>query len=392
MTATDGKKIKVCQVVTRMDWGGSSDLVRLLCAGLSGPDSGCEVTLVTGETLHASARTQAFFKAFPGRLMVIPELQRQLNPWSDLVAFVKLFLLFRKEKFDIVHAHTAKAGFLARSAAFLAGCRRMVYTPHGLVFFGYFNFISSGFFALLERLAGLYTSRIIALTAWERADLLAFGICPAQKIRIIPTCIESDYFLPPADRNTLRKELRLPEGLLVGMVGRLEPVKGPRFFIEAAQEVLAKFPEARFFMVGEGSLREELEKSATGRGLAGKLTFTGWRDDARQIISCLDILVLPSLNEAVGLVLLQAQAQGVPVVAFAVGGVAEALEDRRTGLLVPEQDPRALVGAVCGLLANERGRREMGARGAQWVKGRFTEERLVADHRALYMRLMDGRE
>jgi glycosyltransferase involved in cell wall biosynthesis len=386
------RKIKVCQVITRMDWGGSTDLVRLLSAGLSKESSDCEVTLVIGVTIHPSARTKAFFKDFPGKLVVIPELQRQLNPWLDLAAFVKLLGLFRKEKFDIVHAHTAKAGFLARSAAFLAGCRRIVYTPHGLVFFGYFNFLSSGFFVLLERLAGLYTRRIVALTSWEREDLLAFGICPALKIKVVPTCIEPDFFSLPQDRQAVRRKLGLPEGLLVGMVGRLEPVKGPRFFIEAAKEVAAKFPEARFCMVGEGSLREELKKLAADRGLAGKLTFTGWRDDAREIISCLDILVLPSLNEAVGLVLLQAQAQGVPVVAFAVGGVAEALVEGRTGLLVPERDHCALAGAVCGLLANEEARREMGARGAEWVKGRFTEERMVADHRALYKRLMDGIE
>ena len=381
------KKIKVCLVITRMDWGGSPDLVRLLATGLLA--DGAELTLVTGLTSHASARTAEFLKTFPGKLLVIPELQREINPWRDLSAFCKLWRFFRAQKFDIVHSHTAKAGFLARSAAYLAGCRRIVYTPHGHVFYGYFNPLVSRFFILLERLAGLYTSALVVLTAREKADHVGFRICPAEKIEIIPTCLEAEFFSPGIDRQKIREEFFSGARPLIGMVGRLEAVKGPGFFVEAAKDISGKFPNARFLLVGEGALRRELEKRVNDLGIAGRFIFTGWREDVADILSCLDVLVLPSLNEAVGLVLLQAQARGVAVVASAVGGVAEALVDGRTGILVPPADSSAIARAVAGLLADEQARRMMGRQGSEWVRGRFSAERMVADHWKLYRSLMD---
>ncbi|MGE5308551.1 MAG: glycosyltransferase family 4 protein [Deltaproteobacteria bacterium] len=380
--------IRICHVITRMDWGGSPDIVRLLCANLD-PER-FEVTLVTGKTLDPSEKTREFLKGFKGTVVIVPSLRRDINPLLDLAAFVRLFLLFRKEHFDIVHTHTAKAGFLGRLAAFFAGCRRTVHTPHGHNFYGYFGPLMSRFVVLLERLAGTCTSRFVFLTELERRDNIAFLVCNEKKAALIYSCIEPGFISRFKDKAEARRALGLGEGQIAGMIGRLETVKGPRYFVEAALTLSARFPGARFLIVGEGSLRGELEARIANRGLKDRFILMGWREDIPEILSALDVLVLPSLNEAFGLVLIQAQAAGVPVVASAVGGVAEAVCHRVTGILVPPADPSALAAATARLLSEPAAAVVMGQKGREW-SGRFTLERMVKSHEDLYMGLMEKR-
>ncbi|MDD5729758.1 MAG: glycosyltransferase, partial [Candidatus Omnitrophica bacterium] len=130
------KKIKVAQVITRMDWGGSPDIVRIICSHL---DSDIfDVRLVVGLTEHPSAKTSAFMGKFGDKITVIPQLKRNIEPLNDLIAFIKLYVFFKKERFDIVHTHTAKAGTLGRAAAFLSATGpAIIHTPHGHNFYGY---------------------------------------------------------------------------------------------------------------------------------------------------------------------------------------------------------------------------------------------------------------
>ncbi|MCK5504627.1 MAG: glycosyltransferase, partial [Thermodesulfovibrionia bacterium] len=123
------KKTKVAQVITRLDWGGPPDIIRLICDSLD--VNTFEVRLITGNSLHPSLETRNFLKRFSDRVITIPELKRDINPLSDFVALLKLYRIFRKAHFDIVHTHTAKAGVLGRLAARFAGVPRIVHTSHG---------------------------------------------------------------------------------------------------------------------------------------------------------------------------------------------------------------------------------------------------------------------
>lgn len=373
-------------MITRMDWGGSPEIVRMLCAGLARE---FDLTLVTGLTAHPSRKTSAFFAGFAGRVVVIPQLRREIRPWRDLMAFFKLYAFFRREKFDLVHTHTAKAGFLGRLAARLAGCRCIVHTPHGHNFYGYFGSFLSKLIVIMERLAGLVTARLVVLTELEKKDHRAFNICPVEKIALIPSALEAEFFAAPAaEIPALRGGLGLGGAQVVGMIGRLEPVKGAEFFIDAGREILRAFPATRFLVAGEGSLKQALEARAQAYGVQDAFVFTGWREDIRELLACIDVLVLPSLNEALGLVLLQAQAAGVPVVATAVGGVAEAVRDGVTGVLVAPGDGRVIAEAVARLLSDQAAAAAMGSEGRKWVSGRFTADTMVRNHELLYGELL----
>lgn len=385
-----GKKIKVAQVITRLDWGGAPDIVRVLCERLD--PAIYDVRLIAGPTRYPSRKTNEFLTRFHDRTIVIPCLKRDINPFFDVLAFVKLYRLFSKERFDIIQTHTAKAGLLGRLAGRLVGCRAIVHTPHGHNFYGYFTWLTSQVIILIEKFAALFTDKFIALTELEKKDMARFGVAKEDKVDVIYQGLELlDYERPVRDAEEIRRQFSIEAGQpVVGMVGRLEPVKGPYYFVEAAHEVAKVFPHAKFLVVGEGSLRRSIEIGVDELGLRGNFVFTGWRDDVPQIMRIFDIEVLPSLNEAVGIVLIEAQASGIPVVATKVGGIPEIVKDRETGILVPPADSRALSGAIIALLSDKDSRAMMAERGKAWVSGRFSADIMVSATSGLYQRLVDS--
>lgn len=382
------EKIKVAEVVTRLDWGGSPDIVRITCKYLD--RESYDIKLVTGPTKYPSERTNRFLKEMDGRVVEIPYLTRNVHPIKDILALFALYSVFRREKFDIVHTHTAKAGALGRMAARFAGVRVIVHTPHGHNFYGYFGPMASMFILWIERFLTRFTDRIIALTALEKRDYEAFNVAGPDKVSLIYQGLEIEKLASAeGDRLKVREELGLkPDDKVVGMIARLEPIKGSLYFVEAAGYVAEKFPHVKFVMVGEGSLRGEIEKKIAALGLKEKFILTGWRDDVRRILSAFDIMALASLNEAVGIVLIEAQAEGVPVVATNVGGIPEIIKDGETGLLVAPADPEGLARAISSLLADDKKAKAMSLAGVEWVKGRFEAKNMADEVAALYLDLL----
>lgn len=382
--------MKIAQVITRMDWGGSPDIVRLTCEKLLA--IGQDVILITGTTKNPTHKTNKFINAFKHRIIVIPQLQRDVHLFSDLIAFVRLYLIFREGKFDVVHTHTAKAGALGRLAAYFAGVKVILHTPHGHNFYGYFNSLCSKLIIFIEKALTFFTTKIIALTELEENDYIKFGVADKDKIRLIYLGLELEPFLQQNfNKFQIRSSLGIrTDELIAAMIGRIEIVKGPGYFVEAAKLVLQDFPQAKFFLVGEGTLRAKLEKAVEEAGLKDKIIFTGWRDDIPEIMSILDILVLPSLNEAVGIVLVEAQAAGIPVVAADVGGISEVVKDGVSGILVPGSDSGSMASAISILFRNPGKRKEMGEAGRLWVKDRFSAKTMTEKIFNLYSELYEG--
>ncbi len=371
------KKIKVAQVITRMDWGGSPDIVRIICNKLD-PQI-YDITLIFGQTLYPSKKTKEFLLDFGNKSTVIQELKRDINPFYDLFALFKMYWLFRREKFDIVHTHTAKAGALGRLAAKLAGVPKVIHMSHGHNFYGYFGVFGSALVTLVERFCGKFTDKIIALTELEKQDLIKFKVCEHKKITIVNSGLELDYYRNVTiDIASIKQSLKIEPHLnLVGMISRLEPVKGAEYIVPAAKVVIEKFTDVRFLIAGEGSLREKMESEARNFGISDKFIFLGWREDVREILSVLDVLVQPSLNEAVGRILIEAGASSVPVVATKVGGIPEIVLDGQTGILIEPGDAQGLAQAVISLLEDEDKRKKMGLNAKNRINERFSAQSMV---------------
>ncbi len=379
-------KPKVLEVITRLDRGGSSEVVLFLANSL--PRSQFQTVIVSGITADPPEDLEAYTQKTGVPIRFVKNLQREINLFSDSLALFRLYRIIRKERPVLVHTHTSKAGLLGRFAAHLAGVSRIVHTPHGHIFYGYYGPLKTALFVLLERLAAKVTSKMTTLTELEKEDHLVRHIGSPDQFIPIPCGIDLNPYLKlsgaPGD---IRREWGLSPGdLAVGSVGRLVPIKGHCYFLEACPQIKKEIPKVKFILVGDGPLRQDLERLSSRLG-TGAL-FLGNCTNIPEILQGLDLLVHPSLNEGLGRVLIEAGAAGKPVVATRVGGVPEAVEHGRTGLLVPPRDPSAIAEACVRLLKDGATREAMGRRAREKAFSLFDQQEMVKKVETLYRSLL----
>ncbi len=363
--------IKVLHIITRLDMGGSAQNTFLTCLGLSGK---YDLVLVHGlsresemtDLENASVHKQ-IEKAKLRGVKVIPlsPLVRKINPIQDIQAFFSVLRLIKREKPSIVHTHTSKAGFLGRWAAKLVGVPFIVHTPHGHVFYGHFGARAVKIFFLIEKITNLITDRIIALTEGERKDYIDFSVSSSEKITTIHSGVEIERYLTShVNIEEKKRSLGLiPKGQVVGTIGWLLPVKGPILLLKAMESVWQNRSDVELVFVGKGELKSDLTTQAIEMGVLDRVKFLGWRNDIHEILPVFDLFVLPSLNEGMGRVIVEAMASGKPVVASNVGGIPDLIKDKENGLLVKPGDEEALANAVLALLNDPEKARRMGKRG-----------------------------
>ncbi|MFH1201748.1 MAG: glycosyltransferase family 4 protein [Candidatus Omnitrophota bacterium] len=378
------EKINIIQIITRLDKGGSSKIVLELAKFLNRQDY--LVKIISGLTKDPQEDLDRFSSQTGIQIIFINQLRRNPNPFLDLISFFRLYSVLKKERPQIVHTHTSKAGILGRWAARLAGVHIVVHMPHGHIFYGYFGRLKTDLFIFLEKLTAYITDKIVTLTEIGKNEHIKFGIAKDNKFISIHNGIELDKNLNiKVDKSAKREELHfLEEDYLVTMVGRLEPVKGHIYFWEAMKEIIRQFPQAKALIVGDGSLKKELENAARKLNIFNVVNFLGEREDVIEIISISDLIALPSLNEGFGLVLLEAGILGKPVVATKVGGIPEVVLDKITGILVPPKDSYALAEAIIGLLKDRELYNDMAKEAKKWVLENFSSDLMLSKFKNLY--------
>ena len=282
------------------------------------------------------------------------------------VAFAReLRRLIREERFDLVHAHIYASAAAAAIATLGIGVP-LVVTEHTE--------------ALWQGRRERWTSRevyrraehIIAVSSAIRRRQIERDAVPPERVTVIPNAV-----IPAPDTPPSTLPDGWPERPLVGVVARLQPEKGVENFLKAAARVCASFPEARFLIVGDGPLREELLGLAEHLGVRERVSFLGYRADARPLIGLLDVLVVPSLTEGAPLIVLEAMAAGIPVVASAVGGIPDQIRHDKEGLLVPAGDTAALGDALLELLQDPARARSLGEAGRLRADSEFSHATMV---------------
>jgi glycosyltransferase involved in cell wall biosynthesis len=382
-------KIKILRVIARLNIGGPAIHVVLLTAGL---DRGrFDSTLVSGSE-HAGEGSMLDYALSHGvQPTIIPEIvgEFSLGP-RELRALVRLYGVMRETRPHIVHTHTAKAGFIGRLAARLARVPVVVHTFHGHVLHGYYSPLKTQLLRRMERGLARFTDRIIAVSEHVKRDLVTYQVAAADKIQVISLGLELDPFLESAShRGAFRRELQLNGAeRLVGIVGRIFPIKNHQLFLEAAALVARRDSAARFVIVGDGILRPELERQAQEAGITDRVIFTGWRRDLPGIYADLDVLAVTSNNEGTPVSAIEAMAAGCPVVATNVGGLPDLIREGETGYLVPSGDAPAVATAVLRVLHQPEVARYMGATARKVARERFSAQRLITDMERLYLELL----
>jgi glycosyltransferase involved in cell wall biosynthesis len=323
------------------------------------------------------------------KVIALPALVRSIRPVKDFKALISLVRLIFEEKPDIVHTHSSKSGILGRLAAKMTGVPHIIHTPHGHVFYGHFGAFASRIFMWVEKIFSVFTDRIVALTDGEKNDYINLSVCPPEKLLKIHSGVDVKKFMQAnGNRVEKRRSLGLDQNeAVIGFVGWLLPIKGPDYLLKAMDDVWHEHQEASLVLVGKGDMDVDLRAEARKKNANGKVKFLGWREDIDEIMPLFDMLVLPSLNEGMGRVLVEAMAAGKPVVASRVGGIPDLVRDGETGYLVPPADERALANGIKKLLDDPANAKQMGLRGQEHCR-QFSLEAMIAKLDALYSELI----
>jgi glycosyltransferase involved in cell wall biosynthesis len=387
----DRNRVKVLRVIARLNMGGPALHVAYLTAGLR--DRGYDTTLVAG-TLARGEDSMAFVADGLGvEVVTIPELGREISLFRDLLATIRLAGLIRRERPQILHTHTAKAGTVGRVAALLAGRARppiVVHTFHGHVLRGYFGPLRSGFFRLLERVLARHTTILVAVSPQVRDDLVELGVAPADKFAVVRLGIELGQRVGVADgRAETRHYLGIPDGrFAVGWVGRMTAVKRGDDVLEGFKLLRERGVDATLCLVGDGPDRPHLEQKAHELGIVRDTLFLGYQEDIAPLYAAFDALVLPSGNEGTPVSVIEALAAGRPVVATRVGGVPDVVRDGVDGFLVDPGATDELAERLTQLASDPELRERFGGAGRSRVLPRYAVDRLVDDVDRLYRALL----
>jgi glycosyltransferase involved in cell wall biosynthesis len=313
------------------------------------------------------------------RALAWPSLVHPIAPWQDLKAVLGLAWHLNRGDFDLVHTHSSKAGLVGRLAAFLAGVPCVVHTVHGWSFNDSQRPLARRAFALLERGLAQGTQALVAVAESVRDKGLLQNIGRPGQYRVIRAGVDLPAWnLPkpqPLERARRLAQLGLPEdSKLVATLANLKPQKDPRTFVAAASAALKAWsgPQSlHFIYLGGGPLLEQCQAQAAAEGVADRVHFLGWRQDAAQLLACADVFLLCSRFEGLPCVFPQAMALGLPVVATDVDGAPEIVREGRTGYLVPAGDSQALAQRLLKLLkdpalAQRLGEAGRGSLGPQW--------------------------
>lgn len=384
--------IRIHRVIARLNVGGPAMHVVHLTRAL---DQGAFRTRLLAGGVGADEGDMGYFAAERGvPVSPLPELVREVSPSRDLRTLWRLIRTFRRERPHVVHTHTAKAGALGRLAARLAGVPVVVHTYHGHVLGGgYFSPAVTAAYREVERQLARVTDALVTLTPGLARELSeVHGVAPLDRFRVVPLGLELEPFLAApyqASRRTARSELGVPDSRpVVGVVGRLVPIKNHELLLQALQRVRVRIPEAELWVVGGGEREAALREEARRLGVDGSVRWLGWRSDLDRIYPALDVLALSSLDEGTPVALLEGMAAGLPVVATRVGGVPEIFADSGYPVrLVPSGSAPGMAAALVAAL-EERGEGGVGRSLREAVVDRYSVERLAAELGELYRRLL----
>lgn len=407
--------MKIVRIIARLNVGGPTRHVVWLTEALQNQQF--QSVLITG-TVSSDEEDMSYFAAENGvQICSVPELVRDLS-LKDIVSLWKIYRRLTREKPDIIHTHTAKAGTVGRAAGMLyrwltwnsliGKPRRVkfVHTYHGHFFHSYYGKLKTKFFLFIEKtLARFATDKIVVISRRQFEEIHErFGVGKKEQFAIVPLGIDLQPFVGwRARRSILPEEVGArSDELVVGIVGRLTEVKNHSLFLKVAKIHREKSgaPKLKFIIIGDGHLRATLEREAETFGLKDSITFVGSRTDADVFYAGLDIVALTSLNEGTPLSLIEAMANEKPVISTNVGGVVDLLgsveESRENfqicerGICAASNDAEGFYNGLARLAADARLRETLGARGKEYAETQYGKARLINDIAKLYLDVIEN--
>ncbi len=390
--------MRVTHIITRLVIGGAQENTVATIRGLrQKPD--VEVHLISGPTIGPEGSLENVAREMladsssairPSSLTIVPELVRPVHPLKDFIALRKLEKILLAQKPDIVHTHSGKAGILGRLAAKRAGVPIIVHHIHGPSFGNFQGALANFIFTATEKRAAKVTDHFFCSAGAMTKLYLAAGIGKPEMFTRIFSGFKLEPFLNATNDLRLREKLGIPaNAFVIGKIGRIFKLKGHANLLNAFAKITPQIPHARLLLVGDGSLRCEIENQVRTLGLEGKVIFTGLvpPGEVASYVGIMDCLAHLSYREALSRALPQALAAGKPVIAYDFDGADEVCLENETGFLIHTGDIETAAQKILVLANHPELRKQFGQRGQAFVRENFSVEKMVADQYNVYLKL-----
>mgnify|MGYP001085793864 CR=1 FL=1 len=326
-------KIKVCHIITKLELGGAQKNTLYTVSNLNSEKF--DVFLITGVggILDEKAKKQSYKKYF------LKNLVREISPINDIIAIIKIFFILIKEKPDIIHTHSSKAGIIGRFAGYLAKIKVIIHTYHGFGFNEYQKWYIKRFYILLEKMASFITDHFIFVSYDNILTAKKYGIIRGNNYSIIRSGIKLNEFSDNKDYIFIEKYgFKKDNNIIITTVANLKPQKNPEDFINVAEIIIKNTKNVLFFYCGGGEKFDYYKNLAKAKGLSKRLIFTGWVDDIKEVYRSTDIFILTSLWEGLPRSIIEAIKSGCIVVSYDSDGVSDIIKDGVNGFIVKKKD------------------------------------------------------
>ena len=385
-------KKRILRIINRFNLGGPTYNAAYLAKYL--PDD-YETLLVGGNHEESEGSSMHIIDELGLDPIIIPEMQRAINPKKDRIALKKIQQLIADFKPDIVHTHASKAGALGRKAAHKAGVRQIYHTFHGHVFHSYFGTLKTNIYKKIERNLAKKSTKIIAISEIQKKELSeVHQICPASKIAVIPLGFDLARFYTNKEekRINFRKEWNINDDeIAIGIIGRIVPIKDHTFFVNVIEKVLQKTSQKiRVFIVGDGEDKSKIQELIGSKKMTysenkviATFQFTSWIKEIDYLNAGMDIICLTSKNEGTPVSLIEAQASGKPIVSTNVGGIENVIIPNKTALLSQVGDLNQFSNNLTQLIKDKALRFSMEKAG-QKKSLEFSYNKLIENTNSLY--------
>lgn len=379
------RKINILYVITQLELGGAQKQLLSLIRHLDKEHYNLFLFTAQEGLLVEEALSLSGLTLFRSR-----HLKRPINFLEDLLAAMEIVRFIQKNKIDIVHTHSSKAGVLGRWAGVLAKAKIIIHTVHGWSFNDFQKPFLRKFYLELERLNAKFTDKIIVVSDHDKQKGLGHKIGSDERYSLLRYGIDRAQF--GRRDSSVRKELGISDDTqVIGTIACLKPQKAPEDFVKLAFLASQVLPQARFLLVGDGVLRKKIEKLIAKFHLGSRFILTGWRRDISRILPAMDVFVLTSLWEGLPIAVLEAMASQVPVVATHTGGISEIITEGKTGFLVSCHDIPSMLKKTCALFRDAAFKNDI-VRGAKESMGeKFDTETMVKAHEDLYQKLVEAK-
>jgi len=369
---------KILFVIDGHEFGGGERVFLQLASGLKGR---FEVSFAS----MPGGRLEGELKSLGVNFYPV-EMKRRISCKSVL----RINEIIRNEQIDLVHSQGARADFFARIAGRMAGI------PHNLCTIAMpvegFDIkpLRKMIYRAFDRLTEGSVEKFIVVSDSLKRALIEKRRIPADRIVRIYNGIEIDQYHPGIESGNFKREWGISQNIpLVGAIGRMVWQKGFEYLIQSIPEIVKAVPEAKFLLVGEGPRRERLEALSEELRVRDNVILAGFRSDIKEILSAIDLLVVPSILEGFPMIILEAMAMGKPIVATNIDGIIEQITDGVDGILVPPKNPNALAEAILKIFSEEEKMKKIGLAARQKVESCFSVQKMVRETEQVYMSLLE---